>query len=93
MTSPAILDEKLLNQLLQREDILALIGITGQLIELDYDDDVRVVIVWAQRFLNARNPRAKVGDFFHNTALSKRVEEYIQASLPPYLLTDSEVSR
>jgi hypothetical protein len=82
MTSPAILDERLLNNLLQREDILALIGITGQLIELDYGEDVRVVILWAQRFLNARNPRAKVGDLFHDVAVSKRVEEYIQASLP-----------
>lgn len=75
--SPA--DNETLEKLLQQEDVLALIGIVGQLIELGYADDVRLLVTLAQRYLNARNPQAKAGDLFDDAALSAHVESYMEA--------------
>jgi len=65
--------------LLQYEDVRAILGIIGQLIELGYEEDVRLLVTLAQRYLNARNPEAKAGDIFDDAVLSAHVENYMEA--------------
>ncbi len=72
-------DNQALDNLLQQEDVLALIGIVGQLIELGYEDDVRLLVTLAQRYLNARNPEARAGDIFDDASLSAHVQNYMEA--------------
>lgn len=72
-------DNQALDKLLQQEDVLALIGIVGQLIELGYEEDVRLLVTLAQRYLNARNPEAKAGDIFDDATLSAHVQNYMEA--------------
>ncbi len=72
-------DEEVLQRLLQHEDVRALIGIIGQLIELGYEEDVRLLVTLSQRYLNARDPKAKAGDIFDDEILSSHVEKYMEA--------------
>jgi hypothetical protein len=72
-------DSEVLDRLLQQEDVLALIGIIGQLIEMGYEDDVRLLVTLAQRYLSARNPKAKAGDIFDDATVSQHVERYMEA--------------
>jgi hypothetical protein len=72
-------DDGVLDKLLRQDDVLALIGIVGQLIELGYADDVRLLVTLAQRYLSARKPEARAGDLFDDPTLSAHVENYIEA--------------
>lgn len=72
-------DDEVLDKLLREEDVLALIGIVGQLIELGYGEDVRLLVTLAQRYLNARKPEARAGDIFDDPTLSAHVENYMEA--------------
>lgn len=77
---PALpVDQQALDRLLHQEDVLALIGIVGQLIEMGYEEDVRLLVTLAQRYLNARNPAARAGDIFDDGLLSAHVERYMEA--------------
>jgi transcriptional regulator with XRE-family HTH domain len=67
------------DQLLHYDDILALIGICGQLIEMGYNEDVRLLVRFAQRYLYAHNPDAQPGDLFDDPALSAHMERYMEA--------------
>ncbi len=72
-------DDEVMKRLLQHEDVRALIGIIGQLIELGYEEDVRLLVTLGQRYLNARNPQARAGDIFDDAVLSTHVEKYMEA--------------
>lgn len=72
-------DDEVLDRLLRQDDVLALIGIIGQLIELGYGDDVRLLVTLAQRYLSARKPEARAGDIFDDPTLSAHVENYMGA--------------
>jgi hypothetical protein len=72
-------DDEVLDKLLRQDDVLALIGIVGQLIELGYADDVRLLVTLAQRYLSARKPEARAGDLFDDPTLSAHVENYMEA--------------
>lgn len=78
-STPPPPDDEVLERLLRQDDVLALIGIIGQLIELGYADDVRLLVTLAQRYLNARKPEAKAGDLFDDPTLSAHVENYMEA--------------
>ena len=51
----------------------------GQLIELGYEDDVRLLVTLGQRYLNARKPEARAGDLFDDPVLSAHVEKFMEA--------------
>lgn len=72
-------DTEVLDRLLQHEDVRAIIGIIGQLIELGYEDDVRLLVTLGQRYLNARKPEARAGDLFDDPHLSAHVEKFMEA--------------
>lgn len=72
-------DDEVLDRLLKHEDVRALIGIIGQLIELGYEEDVRLLVTLGQRYLNAREPNARAGDIFDDPVLSTHVEKYMEA--------------
>jgi transcriptional regulator with XRE-family HTH domain len=66
-----------LDLLLQDEDVLALLGVVAQLKELGYQDDVRLLLTMAQRYLTAYKPGARAGDIFSDEKLSEHVENYM----------------
>ena len=72
-------DRDTLEQMLQHDDILALVGICGQLVEMGYDEDVRLLVRFAQRYLYAHNPDAQPGDLFDDPGLSAHMERYMEA--------------
>ncbi len=78
-SATAVPDDEVLEKLLRQDDVLALIGIVGQLIELGYAEDVRLLVTLAQRYLNARKPEARAGDIFDDPTLSAHVENYMEA--------------
>ncbi len=67
-------DEKL-TQLLQDNDILALVAMAAHLIELGHRTDVRGVTMLLHRYFVAHSPEARPGDIFDDEALSEHVEE------------------
>lgn len=73
------LDDQSLDWLLRHEDVLALVAVAGRLIELGYEEDVRLLITLAQRYLNARDPKTRAGDIFDDPVLSTHVEKYMEA--------------
>ena len=72
-------DRDVIDRLLQHDDILALIGICGQLIEMGYDEDVRLLVRFAQRYLRAHRPEAQPGDLFDDPHLSAHMQKYMEA--------------
>ncbi len=72
-------DDDTLHTLIQNDNVLALVGIVGQLIEMGYEDDVQLIVTLAQRYLNARNPKAQAGDIFDDSTLSEHVGKYMEA--------------
>jgi len=72
-------DRSVLEEILQHDDILALISICGQLIEMGYNEDVRLLVKFAQRYLQAHDPEAKPGDLFDDPALSAHMQRYMEA--------------
>jgi transcriptional regulator with XRE-family HTH domain len=65
-------------RLFSRQDILTLVGIAGQLIKSGYEEDVKLLITLAQRYLQARDPEAHPGDIFDDPELSAHVESYMK---------------
>jgi hypothetical protein len=73
MTTHQTKDQKLA-QLLQDNDILALVAIAGHLIESGHRKDVRPVLMLLHRYFVAHSPDLRPGDILDDEALSEHVE-------------------
>ena len=72
-------NNEVLDRLLRHEDILALVAAAGQLLEMGHPEDVRLLIVLAQRYISARDPKRRIGDIFDDPVLSAHVEKFMEA--------------
>jgi hypothetical protein len=75
---PDPMEEPRLVNLLRNEDVLALLAAVSQLIELGYEDDVKLLTVFATRYLQARDPEARAGDIFDDPRLSRHIQRYMK---------------
>jgi len=67
-----------LDRLLRHEDVLALVAAAGKLVEMGHPGEVRLLAVMAQRYINARDPQAKIGDIFNDPVLSAHLERWVE---------------
>ncbi len=83
LTTPvrAASGNEVLDELLRNEDILALVAAAGQLLEMGHPEEVRLLVVLAQRYIHARDPERRIGDIFDDPVLSAHVEKFMEAML------------
>jgi len=67
-----------LSQLLKNNDARALVAAIGKLIELGHPEDVRFLLISAQRFISARSPDLDIEDIYQDPVLSEHVKKFLK---------------
>ncbi len=70
-------DDELL-QLFKNNDARALVAAVGKLIELGHPEDVRFLLISAQRFISARSPHLDLEDIYSDPLLSDHVKKFLK---------------
>lgn len=79
VTSATRPQSETVNRLLQDEDMLALVTAAEHLLKLGHVEDVRLLIMLAQRYINAHDPQTDLREIFKDPVLSAHVERFSEA--------------